>query len=227
MLDGVYVKRGEGLAFFASPAPTREALQVLVTRVVLRVMKWLKRKHYVREDIDSNEEAVLTPLEASTRLAMQRGTLETMRDSEQDEDDETAPKMLGDVVAHLGFNLHASVTIAAQDDQGRERLCRYGARPPFSLARLRVLKNGNVSYLVKKVGRGRAKHRARGDLRPSFERHAHARHGASTRSLWPDPCDAERRGRDRGSECLVAGPLGTTARGGLRGVQDEKTRRPS
>ena len=61
---------------------------------------------------------------------MQRGTLETMRDSEQDEDDETAPKRLGDVVAHLGFNLHASVTIAAQDDQGRERLCRYGARPP-------------------------------------------------------------------------------------------------
>ena len=24
-------------------------------------MKWLKRKHYVREDIDSNEEAVFTP----------------------------------------------------------------------------------------------------------------------------------------------------------------------
>ena len=34
-----------------------------------------------------------------TRLAMQRGTLETMRDSEQDEDDETAPNKLGDVVA--------------------------------------------------------------------------------------------------------------------------------
>ena len=26
---------------------------------------------------------------------------------------QTAPKKLGDVVAHLGFNLHASVTIAA------------------------------------------------------------------------------------------------------------------
>ena len=159
MLDGVYVKRGEGVAFFASPAPTREALQVLVTRVVHRAMKWLKRKHYVREDSGSNEEAVVTPLEALTRLAMQRGRLETMRDSEQDNDDEAAPKKRGDVVAHLGFNLHASVTIAAHDDQGRERLCRYGARPPLSLATLRVLKNGNVSYLVKKVGRGRAKHR--------------------------------------------------------------------
>ena len=145
VLDGVYVKRGEGVAFFASPAPTREALQVLVTRVVHRAMKWLKRKHYVREDSGSNEEAVVTPLEALTRLAMQRGRLETMRDSEQDNDDEAAPKKRGDVVAHLGFNLHASVTIAAHDDQGRERLCRYGARPPLSLATLRVLKNGNVS----------------------------------------------------------------------------------
>ena len=53
----------------------------------------------------------------------------------------------------------AGVMIETHDDPGRERLCRYGARPPFSLARLRVLKNGNVSYLVTKVGRGRAKHR--------------------------------------------------------------------
>ncbi len=69
---------------------------------MLRVLKWLTRKHYVREYIDSNEEAVLTPLEALTKLSMQRGTLETMRDSEQDEDNETAPKKLGDLVAHLG-----------------------------------------------------------------------------------------------------------------------------
>ena len=76
VLDGVYVKRGEGVAFFASPAPTREALQVLVTRVVHRAMKWLKRKHYVREDSGSNEEAVVTPLEALTR---QRRLLRVVR----------------------------------------------------------------------------------------------------------------------------------------------------
>jgi Putative transposase len=51
------------------------------------------------------------------------------------------------------------VTIAAHDDMGRERLCHYRARPPFSLAKLRVLKEGNVAYLVKKVGRSRAKRR--------------------------------------------------------------------
>jgi hypothetical protein len=63
------------------------------------------------------------------------------------------------------------VTIAAHDDLGRERLSRYGARPPFSLAKLRVLKDGNVSYLVKKVGRGRVKRRVKDEAalpQPSY-----------------------------------------------------------
>jgi Putative transposase len=164
-LDGVYVERDARLAFFASPPPTREALEALVQRVVLRTMKWLKRKGYVRENLEageSNEDKPISALEALAILAMQRGTLETMRDSDDDDpngDDADPPRKQGNVVTHLGFNLHAAVTITAHDDMGRERLCRYGARPPFSLAKLRVLKDGNVSYLVKKVGRGRAKRR--------------------------------------------------------------------
>lgn len=38
---------------------------------------------------------------------------------------------------HEGFNLHAGVHIAAGDDMGRERLCRYGLRSPMSLERIR------------------------------------------------------------------------------------------
>jgi hypothetical protein len=51
------------------------------------------------------------------------------------------------------FNLHASVTLGANDDVGRERLCRYLLRPAFSLARIPVRKDGCVSYRVKKLGR--------------------------------------------------------------------------
>ena len=165
VLDGVYVARGDGVAFFASPPPTREALEALVQRVVARTMKWLKRKGYVREDLDasaSNEHEPLSPLEQLAMIAMQRGTFETTRDAEDasdDDDDNAGSRKQGNVVTHLGFNLHAGVTIPAHDDMGRERLRRYGARPPFSLAKLRVLEDGSVSYLVKKVGRGRAKRR--------------------------------------------------------------------
>jgi hypothetical protein len=47
-------------------------------------MKWLKRKGYVREDLDahaSNEHEPLSPLEQLAMLAMQRGTFETIRDT--------------------------------------------------------------------------------------------------------------------------------------------------
>ena len=73
--------------------------------------------------------------------------------------DSDAPSREGGAVEHEGFNLHASVRIAAEDDSGRERLCRYGARPPFSLERLRLLPGGRIAYRIKKLGAGRAKHR--------------------------------------------------------------------
>ena len=73
--------------------------------------------------------------------------------------DSDAPSREGGAVENEGFNLHASVRIAAEDDAGRERLCRDGARPPFSLERLRVLPGGRIAYRVKKLGAGRAKHR--------------------------------------------------------------------
>ena len=58
-----------------------------------------------------------------------------------------------------GFNLHAGVRIERGDDMGRERLVRYGARPPLSLERLRRLPGGRVAYRLKYVTRGRGKFR--------------------------------------------------------------------
>jgi len=48
----------------------------------------------------------------------------------------------------------------AYDDVARERLCRYLARPAFSLARLGVRGDGFAVYRVKNVVRGRVKQRA-------------------------------------------------------------------
>ncbi len=65
----------------------------------------------------------------------------------------------GRFIADLdGFNLHAAVRIEADDDEGRERLVRYCARPCFALDRLRVLPDGRVAYRVKYAGR-RGTHR--------------------------------------------------------------------
>ena len=54
-----------------------------------------------------------------------------------------------------GFDVHCAVRIAADDDQGRERLVRYCARPAFALSRIELLPDGRIAYLLKTPRRGR------------------------------------------------------------------------
>ena len=92
---------------------------------------------------------------------VKRGTLVTVREAADAEStDEPSPMHRDtDAVVHERFNLLASVTLAAEDDLGRERLCRYLMRPAFSLSRFRMRRDGLVTYRVKKLGRRRATHR--------------------------------------------------------------------
>jgi hypothetical protein len=57
-----------------------------------------------------------------------------------------------------GFNVHAGIMVRAGDREGHERLCRYCARPPFSLERLSILPDGRVAYLLRKPRRNGATH---------------------------------------------------------------------
>ena len=50
---------------------------------------------------------------------------------------------------HQGWSLHAGVTIAAGDDEGRERLCRYVVRHALSMERMSWTKDGRIAYAVK------------------------------------------------------------------------------
>ena len=49
-----------------------------------------------------------------------------------------------------GFSLHADTAVHANDRQGLERLCRYGARGPVCESRLRRLDDGRYEYTPKK-----------------------------------------------------------------------------
>ncbi|MBL0195592.1 MAG: transposase [Myxococcales bacterium] len=52
--------------------------------------------------------------------------------------------------------MHAGVLIHAGDREGLERLCRYGARPPFSLERISLLADGRVLPGQGEGGRSKA-----------------------------------------------------------------------
>jgi hypothetical protein len=102
-----------------------------------------------------------TPLDACAAIAMQRGSTRALREDGHAPEQERIPEPPPNqgAVEHDGFNLHASVAVAADDDVGRERLCRYGARPPLALDRLRRLPDGRVAYRIKAQRDGRAKYR--------------------------------------------------------------------
>jgi hypothetical protein len=54
-----------------------------------------------------------------------------------------------------GFDVHCAVRLAADDDEGRERLARSFTRPPFALDRIEVLRDGRIAYLLKVPRKGR------------------------------------------------------------------------
>ena len=168
-LDGVYTRDAvEGLVFHPAPPPSPEELEVAVQTVYRRALAWLGRYgHLDRAPLEerNTDEALSSPIEACATIATQRGTMRTLAQDAGPTDlpteaiDRDAPAREADAVEYRQFNLHASVRIAPEDDRGRERLCRYGARPPFSLDRLRVLRGGLVAYRIRQLGGGRAKHR--------------------------------------------------------------------
>jgi hypothetical protein len=167
VLDGVFTRDEQlRVVFHPAPAPTLPDLNGIVERTRRRTTKWLGQHGYLDEtplEERSNEPPAQTALDACAAIAMRRGDVATLQRADApdaaDEDHERQPDKTEVAVEQEGFNLHAGVRIEAGDDMGRERLCRYAARPPLSLGRLRRLPGGRIAYRLKYVSRGRGKHR--------------------------------------------------------------------
>jgi hypothetical protein len=163
-LDGVFVRDDGDVVFHPAPPPDAPELQGIVCRVRKRATAWLRRHGYVDEDpleACSNEAPEQGAIEGCAAIAMQRGAFAKLatEDGLRDDGANIDPARLRSSAEHEGFNLHAGVHIAAGDDAGRERLFRYGARPPMALARLRRLPDGRFAFRVKYARSGCAKYR--------------------------------------------------------------------
>ncbi len=142
--------------FHALEPPSPAEITNVVERVAKRVTRWARRKGLaltgpfdVVDDPDPSIQLV--------RLGASRGQFATIagdgRTLLPDDESEFAPRRSSPMSAtHEQFNVHAGVSVPAGDREARERLCRYGARPPFSLERLSVLDDGRVAYRVKYPG---------------------------------------------------------------------------
>ena len=157
-VDGVFEKQGECVRVHEASPPSKTDLDELVRRVHDRALVWLRRRDYVDDRAAEERESETkrpSPLDAFAVLALAGGTFvgrPMAPKPQQDAGFEHKERRFS--AAYRGFDVHCAVRIAADDDEGRERLVRYCARPPFALGRIEELKDGRIAYRMKTPRRG-------------------------------------------------------------------------
>ena len=156
--DAVFEKHGGGVRIHEAPPPAKTDVADVARRVHDRALVWLRRHRYLDErpaEDRGNDPPADTPIDALARLALASGTFLggpfLAKDRADENLDRKEPRFSA---TYDGFDLHCAVRIAAGDDEGRERLVRYCARPPFALERIEEMKDGRISYLMKTARRG-------------------------------------------------------------------------
>ncbi len=177
-LDGVYSTAGEGAPVFQqAPAPSPEQLQVLLDKIINRIVRLLTRLGYLVEEegitymarTDSiDPDNVLAPLQAASstwRIAMGPRAGRKVLSLQN-----TSPVgWVKPITTHRanpaklcanghGFSLHAGVRRDADDRKGIEQLCRYITRPAISNERLSINREGNAVLKLKTPWRNGATH---------------------------------------------------------------------
>ena len=171
VLDGVYRCSADGEPVFVEvPAPTDEALQTVLHKIITRTMKLLTRKGVLVEeqgqtymadaDADSDEARVLRPLQAAActyRIAFgpRAGQKVLTVQGAMPRDADFKKTLCADID---GFSLHAAVRCGADDREGLEQLCRYITRPALANERVQTNAAGQVVLKLKTAWRDGTTH---------------------------------------------------------------------
>jgi hypothetical protein len=132
------VPREGGVRFEALPPPTQGEVERLLRVVRHRVLRLLDKRG-----------ALPAQGPEDTQQAWQAHSLQQrLRWTEVDV---RPPPSKQPRCAFLeGFSLHANTHLHANDRQGLERLCRYGARGALALERLSRAEDGRIAYRMKR-----------------------------------------------------------------------------
>jgi hypothetical protein len=135
-IDGCFEKQGEGVRMHEAPPPAKTDVAEVARRVHDRALAWLRKRRYLDErpaEERGNDAPERLPLDAFAALALAGGTLIgrpfAPRERAAEDLDRKEPRFSA---THHGFDVHCAVRIEADDNEGRERLIRYCARPPFA-----------------------------------------------------------------------------------------------
>jgi hypothetical protein len=161
-LDGVYGpdRDGKGRLFHPAPAPSQEQIEGLVEKASTRILRFLQRRGVITlvtapgdgevtvvtdESLGEKDPLLAKLLAAATAGADPTGPATKRQPIRIALDPDERPVGKGALcgLSH-GFNLQAATRVAANDKDGRERLCRYILRPPLANERLSILDDGDV-----------------------------------------------------------------------------------
>ena len=151
-VDGVY---DDELRFERTARPSRSDLEHVAERIAKRVACWLHRRGYTFDESAHDRQREF--VEQSAQASLHYGELATVDGAgnvtplRRRPQRREVPKTKG---LAQGFDLHADVSVAVGDREGRERLCRYILRPPLVVERLSLTKDGRVAYERKYQSQG-------------------------------------------------------------------------
>ena len=161
MLDGVYRHTDGEPVFVEVPAPTDEALQALLHKIIGRLMKLLTRRGVLVEDegatylaggdAESDDARTLRPPQAAActyRVAFgpRAGQKVFTVQGAMPRDAAFTQTLCADV---QGFSLHAAVRCGADERQRLGQLCRYITRPALANERMQCNSAGQVLLKLK------------------------------------------------------------------------------
>jgi len=136
--DGVFVPQEGDVRFEPLPPPTQAEVERLLRGVRHRVLRLLEKRGAL--PAQGPEDA---------RQAYQAHSLQQrLRWTEVDV--RPPPRKQSRCALLEGFSLHANTHLHANDRQGLERLCRYGARGALALERLSRAEDGRIAYRMKR-----------------------------------------------------------------------------
>jgi hypothetical protein len=142
--DGVFTEADDGaVRFVPLPPPTPGDVARLVTSLARRVAKRLDALGLFDADMPPDDEVDALhahALQHSLPFAPQAQALAAV----------TPKKHHRRLAVADGFSLHADTWVHANDRQGLERLCRYGARGPLAEERLSRTADGRYVYRLRR-----------------------------------------------------------------------------
>jgi hypothetical protein len=143
-LDGVYARDREGrLIFHRDRPPTTEDVERLVEQIAEGVERMFAREGFGREESDEVEPDDALALIQAASIAGRSAIRGRQARRYQ---------VLGGRTYRLpprcascdGYTVHGGTAVGGRDAEGRERLCRYLARPALARPRLKELPDGRV-----------------------------------------------------------------------------------